>query len=72
MKRMFPCGHKGQGKFCHRCKTAEVLEKKPREVQPEHEKSRLEAIARLRQVPGRPIVPQAPTDTPTTDAPTNT
>jgi hypothetical protein len=22
MKRIFPCGHKGKGQYCHRCKTA--------------------------------------------------
>lgn len=27
MRKRFPCGHKGLGKFCHRCDTAEKLEK---------------------------------------------
>lgn len=31
-KNRFSCGHKGYGKFCHRCQTAELLEAKAREL----------------------------------------
>jgi hypothetical protein len=25
MKQLFPCGHRGKGKYCHRCAQAEKL-----------------------------------------------
>jgi hypothetical protein len=31
-KNRFSCGHKGYGKFCHRCQQAEQLEAKAREL----------------------------------------
>jgi len=31
-KNRFSCGHKGHGKYCHRCKAAELLEAKAREL----------------------------------------
>lgn len=31
-KNRFSCGHKGYGKFCHRCQQAEKLEAKAREL----------------------------------------
>jgi len=33
-KNRFSCGHKGYGKFCHRCQAAELLEAKARELAP--------------------------------------
>lgn len=31
-KNRFSCGHKGYGRYCHRCKEAELLEAKAREL----------------------------------------
>lgn len=33
-KNRFSCGHKGYGKFCHRCQQAELLEAKAKEISP--------------------------------------
>ena len=64
MKKTFPCGHKGQGKYCHRCKAAEVLEKKPAISAPEGEKTRQETIARLKAVPQRGLLSSTSTPAP--------
>ena len=31
-KNRFSCGHKGYGRYCHRCKAAELLEEKANEL----------------------------------------
>jgi hypothetical protein len=49
MRKNFACGHKGLGKWCHRCAAAEKLEKNPPKGKTPSEVK--EEATRLRSVP---------------------
>lgn len=53
MKRTFPCGHKGQGKYCHRCKHADELARVVEPSRPGNEalKSEVERLRALSNAP---------------------
>lgn len=55
MKKLFPCGHKGQGKFCHRCKAADALEREAPSPKPEVNDERKKRVEQLRSLPKAPI-----------------
>ena len=50
-KKLFPCGHRGKGKFCHRCKEEGHLKLESRRIKEEWKETLSRAPVQLNDLP---------------------